>query len=68
MPVLWQEGGKNARKKESCGSCGNNYSQHAVNVIFTPISNEILSHPLKKFNYCLLRNKAEDRNEQKTIA
>lgn len=54
-------------KKESCGSCGNNYSQHIADVIITSISKKILSHPLQKFNYSLVINKAEDRNEQKAI-
>lgn len=54
-------------KKESCGSCGNNYSQHIADVIITSISKRILSHPLQKFNHCLAINIAEDRNEQKTI-
>ena len=54
-------------KKESCGNCGNNFSQHIADVITTSLSGKILSYPLKKFNYILVFYRAEDRNEQNTI-
>lgn len=53
--------------RKSCGSCGNNFSQHIVDVIITPTGKGILSHPLENINHCLMLNKAEGRNDQKTF-